>query len=136
MKYTLNLKKLQKQIALIDTISDQSKWKVSYDEETDSLYFSPDIIPDGFSLFSVNDDFSVFVNEKSDLGGIFIEYYKSNLTSHDKKFKPFKSFFMKQQTNKSKQQLEEKTIQFTEVLKAELLSELALNKKSSIVIPA
>lgn len=123
----INLKKLQQQIADIETISKKNGWSFVYNEDLDHLYFSPREIPKGFSLLDV-DDFYVFVDEESNLGGIFIEYYKANLSSHEKEFKPFKNLFDKG-TKKTKDWTQDK-IQFSEVLKAELLSHLVKNDQS------
>jgi len=126
----LDLKKLERQVADIDQISKQQNWSYTYDSELDYLYFSPKQIENGFSLFSVGDDFSVYVDKESNIGGIFIEYYRSNLSSHEEKFKPFKNLFVK--AGEGKKDLVFKRKQLSETLKAELLSELVKTNTNTI----
>jgi hypothetical protein len=138
MKYTIDLKKLERQVANLDIIAKKKKWTFSYDEELDTFYFSPKKIASGFSLFSLSDEFSVYVDKNSNFGGIFIEYYKSNMTTHDKKFKPFKNIFTEKSDNLStiSEKLGEKATLLSEVLKAELLSGLVNVDSKNIIIPA
>jgi len=133
MKINLDLKKLAQQVAAIDTISKKDGWSYHYDEELDSLYFSPRQVANKFTLYFVSDDFSVYVDNKSNLGGIFIEYYKSNLSSHEDKFRPFKTIFTK---TMNKPEFKQKKILLSEVLKAEILAELVNKKETILAIPA
>lgn len=136
MNYTIDLKKLQKQIANIESISRTNKWKYKYDEDLDSLYYSPNTIKKGFSLLSVNDEFSVFINKKSEIGGIFVEYFNSNLSSHTYKFKQFKLVFTNHMKKLPKKKLEEKEEILTGVLKGELLSRLVQSDNPTLIMPA
>lgn len=134
----INIKKLTEQIASIDTISKEKNWSFYYDMEMDSLYFSPNKINKKYSLYSLTNEFSVYIDKESNFGGIFIEYYKSNMTSHDQKFKKFREIFTKKidenyRTTPKKE--EDNVILLSEVLKAELLSELIKSKTNNIVIP-
>lgn len=126
----LDLKKLEKQVADIDLISKEQNWSYNYDEELDFLYFSPKQIKNGYNLFSVGNDFSVYVDKNSNLGGVFIEYYRSNLSSHEEKFKPFKNLFIR--ASESKKDLVIKKKQLSETLKAEILSELVKTNTNTI----
>ena len=89
----LDLTKLSKQIASLDTISKKKKWKFYYDADLDNLYLTPDRVKRDCVLYSVNDEFSVYVDRNSNIGGVFVEYFKSNLSSHDKRFKAFSNLF-------------------------------------------
>ena len=113
-------------------------WQLKYDEDLDSLYYSPDTIPSNFTLFSLNDEFSVFVDENSNVGGVFIEYYKNNLTTHEEKFKPFKRIFLEKANHFTTipKKLEEKAILLKEVLKAEILSEIVKVNQDRLTIVA
>ncbi len=140
---TIDIQKVAQQISLLDKIAERKNWLYSYDEDTDSLYYSPEKIDNQFSLFALNDEFSVYLDKDSNIGGIFIEYYKANLTSHDDKFAEFKDLFTQKIDHvktvpKSKKN---KALVLSEVIKAEVLSALTtrhmLNFVSgSLCIPA
>lgn len=134
MKTTLDFSKLAKQVACIDGISKEKNWSYYYDDELDSLYFSPKKVGDDFLLFSLTDEFSVFVDKDSNLGGVFIEYYMRNLSSHEEKFKPFKNLFQnkKRESKKDKQNV----VLLSEVLKAELLSGIINRNSDEVFMPA
>src|SRR6266478_2539106 len=91
----INTKKLSKQVADIDTLSKDNNWSYRYDRNLDTLYYSSTSAKDGYILFSVNDELSIYIDSDSNLGGIFIEYYQTNLASHDEKFIPFAKIFTK-----------------------------------------
>jgi len=136
----INYNKIGQQIAEIEKIAKEKKWEFFYDEDVDNLYYAPKKITKEFSLFSVSNEFSIYVDEESNVGGVFIEYYKSNLGSHEKAFKPYINVFTKSVENgktvpKSKK---EKAIQLSETIKAELLSDMIISKKVDcfIDIPA
>jgi hypothetical protein len=130
---TINIQKLLKQIAEINNLAKEKNWKYSYDSQLDSLYFSPSKIQPHYSLFSINDELSVYVDRDSNIGGVFIEYYKSNLTSHDEKYKTFANLFTnRRQLPKNKRA---KETLLSEVIKAELLADLVKTEKNSIKIP-
>ncbi|MCA9371513.1 hypothetical protein KC726_01310 [Candidatus Woesebacteria bacterium] len=91
----LNYNKLQKQLAKMDKIAKENNWIFSYEEDTDSLYFSPKKIERRFKLHSLNDEMSIYIDNNTNLGGVFIEYYKANLATHEEVFKDFKNVFTK-----------------------------------------
>lgn len=126
----IDIKKLAEQVADLENISAKNKWTYSYDEELDSLYFSPKKIDDKFLIFTPNEEIGIYIDDKSNLGGIFIEYYKSNLTSHEEKFKPFKFIFNNK--DKSTKNSRSKQIILSEVIKAELLSSLIKFKVQNV----
>lgn len=134
VNYTINVPKLIHQFSQLKEISNKNNWKYHYDDNSDALYFSPVRIEDKFTLFSIGDEFHVFVDQKSNLGGIFIEYYNSNLVSHEDVFKQFKDKFIIGIEKDRKKQ--EKKVLLTEVLKAEILSQLVNCDKTNLVIPA
>ncbi len=133
----VNTKKLESQIAEIETIATNKNWHFAYDADLDSLSLSPKQISPEFSLFSLNNEFSMYIDKDSNLGGLFIEYYKTNLTTHDVKFKRFKDLFNnKDNTIYLKNRHKEDAILLSEVLKAELLSQLIKKDSISFSIPA
>jgi hypothetical protein len=130
---TLDTQKLLQQIAQINKLAKEKGWEFYYDSQLDSLYYSPETIESHFSLFSISNEFSVYIDNQSNVGGIFIEYYKNNLASHDDKFKPFVNLFTN--SRQIPQKKKEKEILLSEVIKAELLSDLINTDKETIEIP-
>lgn len=124
----INIKKITEQVIKIDSFIDKKKWTYKYDKELDSLYLSPGRIPSSYTVFSVGDEYSLFVNKSSKLGGIFIEYFKNNLTSHEPKMKIFKRMF------DSKDSKEKKEL-FTDVIKSEIISNLVDVRKETVKVP-
>lgn len=136
----INTKKLSRQVADIESISKKNKWSFLYDPDLDSLYYSAKEVKNGYSLFSINKELSIYINKDSDLGGVFIEYYQSNLASHDKKFIPFADIFTTKTDSmatvgKSEKQKEDAVL-LSEVIKAELLSNLVKSEGKDIFIHA
>lgn len=86
----INYQKVQDQIKSLHSISSKKSWITSYDAELDQFYMSPKEISSNFTLHSLGEDFLVYLDKNSNIGGIFIEYFRNNLASHDEKFKPFK----------------------------------------------
>lgn len=126
--------KLQTQIANIGEIARHNKWRYHYNSQLDTLSFSPLSIKKPFTLVSIGKEMSIYVDKKSNLGGVFIEYYKSNLTEHDKRFKSFKNIFT-QKIDSEKTiptAKKEKALILSELIKAELLSQLTIENSSTI----
>lgn len=86
----LNYKKIASQITSIHEIAKKGSWIPYYDEELDEFYMAPESIDGKYFLQEIGKEFLVYVDEKSNVGGVFIEYFQNNLSSHDAKFKPFK----------------------------------------------
>jgi len=136
---TLDYNKIQNQIASIDEIARNKKWGLYYDEDLDSLYFSPAKIASNYSLFSVNNEYSVYVDKKSNVGGVLVEYYKSNKSSHDKRYKELADIFSKKVTDDIKtvpDNKEGKAELLSTVIKADLLSILRQENGRVVAIPA
>jgi hypothetical protein len=132
----LDLTKLSKQIASLESISKKKKWKFYYDADLDNLYLTPDVVKKNCVLYSVNDEFSVYVDKNSNVGGVFVEYFKSNLSSHDIRFKEFKNIFTT--TVDGTKTVSEKKGQRAELLKelvkVELLSSLIKSNTQRVLI--
>lgn len=134
----INTKKLSLQIANMETLSRKNKWSYHYDANLDSLYFSAKKVEAGYMLFSINNELSIYVDKNSDLGGVFIEYYQSNLASHDDRFKPFAKIFTKKIDNIRTlgDGQKENAVLLSEVIKAELLSNIVNSEGKDLSIPA
>ena len=141
---TINYNKIAKQIAEIENLAMKNKWMFHYDADLDSLYYSSKEIDSSYALFTVNGEYSLYVDKDSNVGGIFIEYYRANLASHDTKFKPFAKLFTPQKkaietSDKERREKKDKEILLSEVLKAEILATIIQatdkdNKQISIPI--
>lgn len=83
-------KKIAEQISNLEALSHQESWATYYEKDFDALYISPEVIDKRYSLLEIGDEMMVYIDENSNLGGIFIEYFRNNLASHNKKYKPFK----------------------------------------------
>lgn len=71
---------------LSGTVRDQ-KWISKYDAENDSFAMRvPDLSEDSHKKY-FNDEFAFYLNKKSEVEGIFIEYFVSNFVTHHKNFK-------------------------------------------------
>lgn len=139
MRKTINLdnSKIAVQVANIQNVAKEYDWKYLYDPELDYLYYSPEVIKPGYVLHAVNDEINIYVNDKSELGGIFIEYYKYNLTSHEPRYKEFANIFTKdvkygKTIPKSREQ---KTEMLSAILKSDILTNL-VNADKVVSIPA
>lgn len=65
----------------------EQKWISHYDTESDSFVIrNPHLSEDSRKKY-FNDEFAFYVNKKSQVEGIFIEYFISNFISHHKDFK-------------------------------------------------
>lgn len=71
---------------LSGTVRDQ-EWISNYDSENDSFAMRvPDLSKDSHKKY-FNNEFAFYLNKKSEVEGIFIEYFVSNFVAHHKNFK-------------------------------------------------
>jgi len=126
-KITLDLDKLKKQIAVLKEIAAREKWIYFYEKMLDHLYFTPETIKSDHFLYSISDELSVYIDKNSNLKGIFIEYFKTNLISHEKELEGLLRSF-KEKRNGSL------TIPKKEAHNADLLSDALQAKMLSHVI--
>ncbi len=61
-------------------------WIFTFDKDEDVLFYSPEIIPDKAKLHSVNDEFSVYLDKKSNICGVVLEYCGHNFIKHHDEF--------------------------------------------------
>lgn len=130
----VNKDKILNQLTHLERLAVEGGWVYNYDSDLDSLYYSPPEISKGFFLYSVGNEFSLYVNGNSRIGGVFIEYYSKNLASHEAEFKPFKSVFTKKYDGFTTIPDSDKAIaiQLSETLKAELLSKFITDSSVSV----
>ncbi len=82
-------------------IAKKKKWISHYDTDSDSLVIrTPKLSEDSRKKY-INNEFAFYLNRKSDIEGVFIEYFISNFVSHHKKeFKPILNDLKKDLKNK------------------------------------
>lgn len=80
----LDKDKIIAQVARMSKIAQESRWKYDYDEEVDSLVFGVEEMPNDSFLLNVNNELNLFLTPKSELKGIFIEYFATNYLQHNK----------------------------------------------------
>ena len=125
-------------MANLKEIAKAKKWSFVYNQELDQLYFSPSTIGKKYVLHTIDDEYNIYVDKRSNVGGIFIEYFKTNLTEHDEKYKEFKNTFSKnvkegKTVPKSK---EKEAVYISEFIRADILSKIAVSQKKTVLIPA
>ncbi len=76
-----------KKINKIFNTAKRDKWVVEYDSDLDTLYWSKPKISAGATSKKFLDDFSMYINKKGIVEGIFIEYAKHNFVSHNTEYK-------------------------------------------------
>lgn len=135
----IDRQKLTKQIASLKQIAKKEKWVYLYDKVLDQLSYIPKMIKSNYVLYSLTNEFSVYVDKNSNLKGIFVEYYRSNLATHDKEFKEFMSLFRKKiddtVTIPSKESTSVNIL--TDAIQAKILSDVILkDQMGNINIPA
>jgi hypothetical protein len=79
--------KILSQMLNLRDLAQKGSWELAYDEDNDSLYYAPNRIPKGSRLFNFGDEFAVYLDEDSNINGLFIEYFESNFTQHEKEYK-------------------------------------------------
>lgn len=115
----LNYKKLAGQVEKLHEIAQKNGWKAQYDQELDEFYFAPISVDKKYYLRQINNDLFMYLDGDSNIGGLFIEYFINNLTSHDIKYEPFNKA-IKKDNGLDK----EDSIMFLSTVKAELLQAL------------
>lgn len=131
-----NLTKLKTQIAQMQDIAKKENWQYLYDQELDTFYFSPNRVDKEARLFAINDEYSLYLDENSNLKGIFIEYFKSNFLKHEKGFEEFNQVFTKRVkgflTFPNNEKSKSKGLLLTDALKGQILTQLISQRNTSI----
>ena len=81
-------KKILGSIGRISKIANKKNWVSHYDTDSDSLVIrKPNLSKDAQKRYITN-EFAFYLNSKSNLEGIFIEYFISNFVKHHEEVKP------------------------------------------------
>jgi len=70
-------------IANIFKKAKEDKWVVEYDSDLDSFYWMKPKLSKNSKLKKFLEDFSLYVSQKGEIEGLFIEYAKYNFLSHN-----------------------------------------------------
>ena len=87
MNPTLKKKKIVDFLSQFSDIAKKENWISHYDAESDSLAIRTPKLSEDARKEYINDEFAFYLTPKSDVQGIFIEYFVSNFVSHHKDFK-------------------------------------------------
>lgn len=109
MQNTLNKDKIQSQLTKLNEIALSNRWQVFVDKSLDNFYFSPTKIDPKYTLHQLDDDFYVYADNDSNLGGVFVEYFNANLVQHDKTVAPLKQIVKKNVTKDGMVKLDKNT---------------------------
>jgi hypothetical protein len=121
-KYTINIQKVAEQCTDLIGLGNKNNWKFYYDEDCDCLYFTQPKMIKGLEPLTFKQDFSLFIDRNSNIHGMYIEYFNSNLVKHDKRFKDMQKIFDK----KSKKNEIEKE-HLLEIVSKDILSDILVN---------
>jgi|SRR3990172_3966615 len=61
----------------------RSRWKIFYDEEADSLYWTKEPFPSRDKLAKVAKEIFFFLNRKGTVNGLMIQPFRSNFVAHN-----------------------------------------------------
>jgi hypothetical protein len=78
---------MKKDIKIFD-IAKRDNWAVEYDSDLDTFYWTKPKISSKTVSRKFLDDFSLYVTDKGEIEGLFIEYAKFNFLSHNEEYKP------------------------------------------------
>lgn len=131
IKYKIDLKKIAHQCVNLIEVAQDNKWEWKYDDDTDCLYYSKKEIPKGTEPLTFKEDFSLFIDRESKIQGFYIEYFHSNLISHDKRFKNMEKIFDKK--NKTNEIEKEHLV---EIVAKDILGDIVENHQNENKIQA
>jgi len=76
-----------KKIKGLSEYAKKEGWVFTFDKDESTFFYGPRTIPDDAKLFSVNDEFSVYLSAQHQLRGVVLEYYACNFVEHHEEFK-------------------------------------------------
>lgn len=86
-KLKVDLSKVLDQLKSISTVAKTNNW-VFRVNDLDQAIFSPERVPSGSYLWSVDDEKYLYLDRNSNVNGFFIEYFRANFLEHETKYKP------------------------------------------------
>jgi len=81
-------KKILNFISRLSDVAKERKWISHYDADSDSLVVRNPSLSKDVKKRYITVEFAFYLNDKSNIEGIFIEYFISNFIAHHKEFKP------------------------------------------------
>lgn len=79
--------KLIEAVKNVPFIAEKEQWVLTLDKEENSLFYSPEKIPNGAELYQVTDEYALYLDKNMKPQGLMIEYYGQNFVEHHKEFK-------------------------------------------------
>ncbi len=113
MADTFSKKLIAQYFSNLPYVAENNKWKAYYDEELDNFYFTSPKLSKESSLYSLNNEISLYLTSKGVVEGIFIEYFTSNFLQHEKAFSKFLELLKKgkkSEEKKNQQSIYEKAL--------------------------
>lgn len=68
-------------------VAKENNWVSRYDLETDSLSFTKPKLSSSSRIIYLDNEIALYFNNRNEIEGIFIEYFKSNFIKHHNEFK-------------------------------------------------
>jgi hypothetical protein len=133
-KTQINKEKLISAVRSIPAIADKEKWVLTLDREEGTLFYSPEVIPDGAELHQVTDEYALYLDKDYNPKGVMVEYYNVNFVKHHDLFEKLSSQIFK---NKEKVEMVnpiEKREEKAYLLKALLERTLIKEADSSLIV--
>lgn len=89
------------QVARLADIAKKNEWEFDYDENIDTLVYGKKVIPTNSFLLSIDDELSIYLDEKSTINGYMIEYFTANYAEHNKDLQPAVKIITTKRSNRS-----------------------------------
>ncbi len=65
----------------VPVIGQKEHWSLRLERDEDTLFYSAKVIPKGSKLYSVNDEFSLYIYNRRPVG-LVIDYFETNFNEH------------------------------------------------------
>lgn len=113
----------------LDKFIKKNNWVSRYDSDSDSLSITKPELSSDSRIRYFDEEVALYLNEKGDIEGLFIEYFKSNFVEHHKDLdKVVKNIENKKKNNSSMITLQKKDVsKIAPDIEDELKSSLAEN---------
>lgn len=85
MPTMLDKKKILDFATSFSEIAKREKWVSHYDSDSDSFAIRTPKLSESARKTYINDEFAFYLNDKSRVEGVFIEYFTTNFVAHHKK---------------------------------------------------
>ncbi|PIR87973.1 MAG: hypothetical protein COU10_01680 [Candidatus Harrisonbacteria bacterium CG10_big_fil_rev_8_21_14_0_10_45_28] len=80
-------------IESLHSTAKKAEWKIFYEKESDSLYWTETPFPSHAKLAKVAKEIYFFLNNTGKVGGLMIQPFQNNFVSHNEEMEKIKEFF-------------------------------------------